>query len=291
MAFIKNKNVRIAIVCLLIFFIWAGLSIYRTLERNKDWFEPKTETAGPEIEREYLTITNRHEFNYATAWCKSGDNWVLINIDGLAEIVLDKNYVEVTDFANTGYAIVKDIYGNKAAVARGGYTVLYDNCHVCDTIVSDDFKANMVIATKKVMEDGEEKVGYGIIDASLGWMKPPSSKNEYLKEFTKGIDGGVFTNETGDKLYFATIDALVEDVDEFLFYDAQTAMFRKGNEICLIDKSGEHLRKDFDGVVKNGEWAEHTIYCEFEDGKWDILDEDFSSNYKFIKVKIWYLEV
>lgn len=32
-------------------------------------------------------------------------------------------------------------------------------------------------------------------------------------------------------------------------------------------------------------------YCEFEDGRWDILDEDFSSTYKFIKVKVWYLEV
>ena len=272
MAFIKNKNLKTALICLLVFIIWAGLSLYRTLGRNQDWFESKAEAPVAEVEREYFETTDEHEFNYATAWCKSGENWLLVNIDGLAEIVLGENYVEVTNFANTGYAVIKDIYGNKAVIGRGGDTVLYDNCYLCDSIVSDNFNANMIVASKTVVEDGEEKIGYGIIDPLLNWAKAPSSKNEYLKEFTKGIDGGVFTNETGDKLYFYTIDAIVEDVDEFLFYDAQTVMFRKGNEICLVDKSGEHLRKDFDNVLKNGEWAEHTIYCEFADGRKQFVD-------------------
>lgn len=272
MAFFKNKNVKTIIICLVVFVIWAGLSVYRTLGRNQDWFEAKAEAPGPEVIREDYETTDEHEFSYATAWCKIGDSWALINIDGLAEIVLDKNYVEVTNFANTGYAVVKDTYGNKSVIGRGGDTVLYDNCYVCDKIVSDDFNANMIIASKQVEEDGKTKTAYGVIDASLNWAKAPSVENEYLKEFTKGIDGGVFTNEAGDKLYFYTIDAIVEDVDEFLFYDAQTAMFRKENEICLIDKSGEHLRKDFDGVVKNGEWAEHTIYCEFENGQKGFVD-------------------
>lgn len=272
MTFFKNKNFKTAIICTLVFIVWAGLSVYRTLGKNQDWFVPKEEIAGPEIIREDLTTTDEHEFNYAVAWCKTGDNWALINIDGLAEIVLDKNYVEVTDFANTGYAVVKDIYGNKAVIGRGGDTVLYDNCYKCDKIVSDDFKANMIIASKQIVEDGKEKTAYGVIDATLNWAKAPSTDNEYLKEFTKGIDGGVFTNEAGNKLYFYTIDAIVEDVDEFLFYDAQTAMFRKKDEICLIDKSGEHLRKDFGDVVKNGEWAEHSIYCEFKDGRKAFVD-------------------
>ena len=272
MTFFKNKNVKSLLICIVVFVIWAGLSIYRTLGRNADWFETKTAVGEPEVVREDLDTTDENEFSYAVAWCKTGDNWALINIDGLAEIVLDKNYVEVTNFANTGYAVVKDTYGNKSVIGRGGDTVLYDNCYVCDKIVSDDFNANMIVASKTVEEDGKEKTAYGIIDAFLNWSKAPSTENEYLKEFTKGIDGGVFTNEAGDKLYFYTIDAIVEDVDEFLFYDAQTAMFRKGEEICLIDKSGEHLRKDFDGVVKNGEWAEHTIYCEFKDGRKQLVD-------------------
>ena len=272
MAIIKNKKIKTAVICLLVFIIWAGLSLYRTLGRNMDWFEPKKEMAVPEKERENLDTTDEGEFLYATAWCKTGNNWALINIDGCAEIVLDENYTEVTNFANTGYAIVKDSYGNKAVIDRSGSTRLYDNCYMCDSIISDDFNANMIVASKEVEENGKSKIEYGIIDATLNWSKAPSSENEYLKEFTKGIDGGVFTNETGDKLYFYTVDAIVEDVDEFLYYDAETVMFRKDTEICLIDKSGEHLRSDFKDVVKNGEWADKTIYCEFSDGRKELVD-------------------
>lgn len=272
MTFIKNKKFRTVFICFLIFIIWFGLSLYRTLEKNQDWFKSRVEEPVAEVKIENFETIEEHEFNYATAWCKAENNWLLINIDGLAEIVLDDNYVEVTDFANTGYSIVKDIYGNKSVIDRSGRSVLYDNCYICDSIISNDFNANMIIASKVIEEDGEETIGYGIIDATINWSKAPSSKNEYLKEFTKGIDGGVFTNEEGNKLYFYTIDAIVEDVDEFIFYDPQTVMFRKGDEICLIDKSGEHLRKDFDNVNKNGEWAEHTIYCEFKDGKKQFVD-------------------
>lgn len=272
MALIKNKNLKTALICLLIFIIWAGLSLYRTLGRNQEWFAPKEEVAVPEIEMEYLETTDEKEFFYATAWCKAGNNWVLTNIDGYAEIVLDENYTDVTNFGNTGYAVVKDTYGNKAVIDRSGNSALYDNCYRCDSIVSDDFTANMIVATKKITEDGEEKVGYGIIDATLNWSKAPDSENEYLKEFTKGIDGGVLTNEAGDKLYFYTLDTVVEDVDEFLYYDAETVMFRQGTEIYLIDKSGEHLRLDFKDVVKTGEWADKTMYCEFVDGKKQFVD-------------------
>ena len=186
--------------------------------------------------------------------------------------MLDENYVEVSNFGNTGYAVAVDTYGNKAVIDRAGNSALYDNCYRCDSIVSDDFKANMIVATKQVTEDGKEVTGYGIIDALLDWSKAPESKNEYLKEFTKGIDGGVFTNEAGDKLYFYTLDTIVEDVDEFLYYDAETVMFRRGEEVYLIDKSGEHQRLNFKNVVKNGEWAEHTIYCEFTNGKKQLVD-------------------
>ena len=272
MSIIKSKNFRTVIICILVFAIWSGLSLYRTLGRNQDWFLPKGEEVAPEIERVDLETTDKKEFNYATAWSKAGNNWVLINIDGYAEIVLDENYTQVTDFANTGYSVVKDVYGNKAVIDRAGNSALYDNCYRCDSIVSDDFNANMIVAAKKVIEEGEEKIGYGIIDATLNWSKPPESKNEYLKEFTKGIDGGVLTNEAGDKLYFYTLDNIVEDVDEFLYYDAQTAMFRKGTEIYLIDKSGENQRLDFKDVVKNGKWADETIYCEFADGKKQLVD-------------------
>ena len=272
MALIKNKKIKTVFICLLVFIVWAGLSVYRTLGRNKDWFEPKKEIAEPEKVKEVLETTDEHEFLYATAWCKSGNNWLLINIDGLAEIVLDENYTEVTNFANTGYAIVKDKYGNNAVIDRAGNSRLYDNCYLCDSIVSNDFNANMIVAAKDIEENGKKKTEYGIIDATLNWAKAPSTENEYLKEFTKGIDGGVFTNEKGDKLYFYTVDAIVEDVDEFLYYDSETVMFRKGSEICLIDKSGEHLRSDFKDVVKNAEWIDKSMYCEFSDGRKEFVD-------------------
>ena len=32
-------------------------------------------------------------------------------------------------------------------------------------------------------------------------------------------------------------------------------------------------------------------FLEFEKDKWDLLDEDFSDKYSFIKVKVWYLEI
>ena len=272
MAFIKNKKIKTALICLLVFIIWAGLSVYRTLGRNKDWFEPKKEDEVSEEVKEFVDTTDERDFLYATAWCKSGNNWLLINIDGKADIVLNENYTEVTNFANTGYAVVKDVYGNKAVIDRAGNSRLYDNCFLCDSIVSDDFNANMIVAAKEIEENGEKKIGYGIIDATLNWAKAPSTENEYLKEFTKGIDGGVFTNEAGDKLYFYTVDAIVEDVDEFLFYDENTVMFRKGSEICLIDKSGEHLRSDFKDVVKNAEWLDKSMYCEFSDGRKEFVD-------------------
>ena len=139
MSILKNKKIRTVIICFLVFFIWFGLSVYRTLGRNKDWFEPKNEVQEQAVQREDLETTNECEFSYATAWCKSGNNWALINIDGLAEIVLNENYTEVTNFENTGYAIVKDSYGNKTVIDRAGNSRLYDNCYICDSIVSNDF--------------------------------------------------------------------------------------------------------------------------------------------------------
>lgn len=268
---IKNKKLRVTIICFLVFIIWFVISLCRTLERNQDWFKPKEEVAI-EYERETLQTTDKREFFYATAWCKTENNWAMINIDGNAEILLDENYVEVSNFGNTGYAVAKDKLGNKAVINRAGNSCLYDNCYRCDSIISDDFIGNMIVATQKVTEDGEEKIGYGIIDATLNWSKAPSSENEYLKEFTKGIDGGVLTNEAKDKLYFYTLDTIVENVDEFLYYDAETVMFRRGTEIYLIDKSGEHERLNFENVEKNGEWTEHTIYCEFSDGRKELVD-------------------
>ena len=129
----KNKKIKTALICLLVFIVWAGLSVYRTLGRNKDWFEPKKEDEVSEEVKEFVDTTDERDFLYATAWCKSGNNWLLINIDGKADIVLNENYTEVTNFANTGYAVVKDVYGNKAVIDRAGNSRLYDNCFLCDS--------------------------------------------------------------------------------------------------------------------------------------------------------------
>ena len=272
MLYKNNKTIKIVIISLLVFIIWFGLALFRTLEKNPEWFTTKEEKSESLIERENINTTEKKEFSYALAWSKFGENWVLSNIDGYAEIVLDKNFIDVTDFGNTGYAVVKDIYGNKTLIDRAGNSRLYDNCFVCDKIITDDFKANMIVASIIAKENEKEITKNGIIDATLNWSKAPSEENEYLKEFTKGIDGGVFTNELGDKLYFYTLDRIVENVDEFLFYDAQTAMFRKGTTIYLIDKSGEHERVDFENVSKVGEWADETIFCEFTDGRKQLVD-------------------
>ena len=68
-------------------------------------------------------------------------------------------------------------------------------------------------------------------------------------------------------MYFSRIDVVVENVDEFLFYDDQIAMYRKGTDIYLIDKSGEHERVSMKNIAKAGEWTEGTIYCELTDGR------------------------
>ena len=263
-----NKNVKTIIICILIFAIWTGLSFYRTLSRNMNWFDT-TDTVASEaiLEKEEIKTTDKKEFTYALSWSKNGNNWVCVNIDGLAEIVLDEQYTEVTDFCNSGYAMIKDKNGIKSLIDRAGNLKLCEYSYVCDTMITNSFQANMMVASKEIEEDGETKIGYGIIDANLSWAKAPSSKNEYLKEFTKGIDGGVFTNEAGDKLYFYTLDKVVENVDEFLFYDNQIAMFRRGTEIYLIDKSGEHERVSMKNIAKTGEWTEGTIFCELTDGR------------------------
>lgn len=261
-----NNKVKTIIICVLLFVIWAGLSVYRTLGRNMDWFE-QVNVVEEASAREEIKTTDKGEFTYALAWSKYGDNWVCVNIDGYAEIVLDKGYTEVTDFCNSIYAMVKDENGIKSIIDRAGNLKLCEYSYVCDEILTNDFHANLVVATQKVTENGEEKVGYGLIDSSLGWCKAPSSENKYLTEFTKGIDGGVLTNEKGDKLYFSRIDVVVENVDEFLFYDDQIAMYRKGTDIYLIDKSGEHERVSMKNIAKAGEWTEGTIYCELTDGR------------------------
>jgi hypothetical protein len=233
-----------------------------------NWFDKTVEVSTEKTtEREEITTTDKGEYTYALAWSKNGDNWVCTNIDGYAEIVLDKQYTEVTDFCNSGYAMVKDFNGMKSLIDRAGDLKLCEYSYTCDEIITNDFHANLVVATKKVTEDGVEKLGYGLINSSLGWSKAPSSENEYLKEFTRGIDGGVLTNEAGDKLYFGTIDIVVENVDEFLFYDDNIAMFRRGTDIYLIDKSGENERVSMTNIAKAGEWTEGTIFCELTDGR------------------------
>ena len=264
-----NKNVKIIIICVLVFAIWAGLAVYRTVGENPDWFESKTvaEENDEEI-REEIKTSDKKEFTYALAWSKYGDNWVCVNIAGNVEIVLDEEYTEVTDFCNSIYAMVKDGNGIKALIDRSGDLRLCEYSYMCDEIITNDFHANLAVATQKVKDEkGQEVTGYGLIDENLRWCKAPSPENEFLKEFTKGIDGGVLTNEKGDKLYFNTVGVVVEGVDEFLFYDATTAMYIKGTEIYLIDKSGEHERVSMKDIAKTGEWTEGVIYCELTDGR------------------------
>ena len=262
-----NKNVKIIIICVLVFAIWAGLAVYRTIGENPDWFEEKKLEEAVEEIKEEINTTDKQEFTYALAWSKYGNNWVCVNIAGDVEIVLDEEYIEVTDFCNSMFAMVKDQNGIKALIDRSGDLRLCEYSYICDEIITNDFHANLAVATQKVIENGKEIVGYGLINDTLGWCKAPSPENEFLKEFTKGIDGGVLTNEKGDKLYFNTIGVVVEDVDDFLFYDDTTAMYRKGTDIYLIDKSGEHERVSMQNIKRTGEWTEGVIYCELTDGR------------------------
>lgn len=263
---VKSEKVKTIIICVLVFVIWAGLSLYRTLSRNMDWFD-KTVAEEQIVEKEEIQTTDKGEFTYALAWSKCGDNWVCVNIDGYAEIVLPEEYVEVTDFCNSLHAMVKDKNGVKTLIDRAGDMKLCEYSYMCDEILTNDFHASLAVATQKVEENGKEVVGYGLINENLWWLKSPSSKNEFLKEFTKGVDGGVLTTEKEDKLYFSKTDTIVTDVDEILFYDAQIVMYRKGTDIYLIDKSGEHERVSMSNIAKAGEWTEGTIYCELTDGR------------------------
>ena len=262
-----SKKIRIILIFSLLFIIWVISAFYITIHRNPNWFS-ETEPVSAEVSKQVKEIetTDKNEFTYALSWSKYGDNWVCVNIDGNVEIKLDKRFVEVTDFCNSGYAIVKDVNGIKYIIDRAGNVRLCEYSYVCENIITNNFGANMAVATKEVEVDGNKEIQYGIIDVNLNWGRAPSEKNEYLKEFTIGIDGGVLTNETRDKLYFYTLDKIVDNVDEFLFYNNETAMYRKGSEIYLIDKSGEHERLDMTDVAKNGEWTDGLIYIENTDG-------------------------
>lgn len=264
-----NKNLKIAIIIILVLIVWAALAFYRTLSRNMNWFDEKIEPVVAEVapETEEIKTTNKQEFTYALSWSKWNDNWVCVNIDGIAEIVLDKQFTEVTDFCNSGYAMVKDENGIKCLIDRVGNVRLTEYSYKCDAFITDNFQANMVIATQEIEDNGETKIAYGIIGSNLEWIKPPSTENEHLKDFTKGIDGGVFTNDQGDKLYFHTLDRVIENVDEFLFYNNEVAMFRRGTDIYLIDKTGENERISMQNIAKVGEFTEGTMFCELTDGK------------------------
>lgn len=261
-----SKKIKSIIICVIVFFVWASFALYRTINQNPEWFD-KHEFAEEKKQREIVETTNKGEFTYALAWAKSGNNWLCINIDGYAEIVLSDEYVEVTDFCNSIYAMVKDENGIKTIIDRAGDMRLCEYSYICDKILTNDFHANNIVATQKIMKDGKEVEGYGLIDSSFNWVKAPSEENKYLAEFTKGIDNGVLTNEKGDKLYFSLIDVVIENIDEFLFYDDQIVMYRKGTDIYLIDKSGEHERVSMKNIANIGEWTEGTIYCELTDGR------------------------
>ena len=89
-----NKNVKIIIICVLVFAIWAGLAVYRTIGENPDWFEEKKLEEAVEEIKEEINTTDKQEFTYALAWSKYGNNWVCVNIAGDVEIVLDEEYIE-----------------------------------------------------------------------------------------------------------------------------------------------------------------------------------------------------
>lgn len=63
-------------------------------------------------------------------------------------------------------------------------------------------------------------------------------------------------------------------------------VFKKKPKHTIISKAKFYLKDKC-----NGKTLIQYDYCEFENGKWDTLDEDFSSKYQFIKVKVWYLKV
>lgn len=48
----KNNKIKTVIICVLVFVIWAGLSLYRTLNRNMDWFDKQDLVATENEEKE-----------------------------------------------------------------------------------------------------------------------------------------------------------------------------------------------------------------------------------------------
>ena len=270
----KNKNIPIIILCIC-FVIWVVLAFCVTINRNEDWFETTEEVSSEQaLETENIETDNKREYLYAPAWSKWGNNWVCTNIDGLAEIVLSEEFVEVSDFGNTGYAIATDENNKKCVIDRSGALRLSEYGHICENFITDSFQANSLIATKEIEVNGKIEIGYGVLNTNFDWQIAPSIENEYLKEFTKGIDGGVFTNEVGDKLYFSTIDNIIENVEEFITYNEYMAMYKKENDIYIIDKSGENEKVIIENVQSVGQWTEHTIFCELTDGSKVFKDID-----------------
>ena len=61
-------------------------------------------------------------------------------------------------------------------------------------------------------------------------------------------------------------------------------IFKKKPKFTMLTKAVFYLKKKNTCKI-----IKEIDYAEFEDGRWDILDEDFSFRYALLKVKVWFL--
>lgn len=63
-------------------------------------------------------------------------------------------------------------------------------------------------------------------------------------------------------------------------------IFKKKSKHTIISKAKFYFKNTYTGQI-----VTKVDYCDFDDGRWEMPDEDYSNRFTLLKVKVWYLKV
>ena len=63
-------------------------------------------------------------------------------------------------------------------------------------------------------------------------------------------------------------------------------IFKKKSKHTIISKAKFYFKDTYTGKV-----VTKVDYCDFDDGRWEMPEEDYPNRFTLLKVKVWYLKV
>ena len=63
-------------------------------------------------------------------------------------------------------------------------------------------------------------------------------------------------------------------------------IFKKKSKHTIISKAKFYFKNTYTGKV-----VTKVDYCDFDDGRWEMPEEDYPNRFTLLKVKVWYLKV